>query len=242
MLTGINDLPTEARHPVHLQQGGNGLMERYLWSGVAGPLVYLATVVAGGVVTPGYSHLLHAVSELTQRGAPHALVLGAGFALSAVLCGIFGVAIAAADRRLLVAGSLIAGYGILAFLLATVFPQDPIGADFTFTGTMHLVLVGVSAVMLVAAILAAGLKLRDRLSGFLTFSALAVGLMLAGGAASGVMIARGIALVGLAERVTLIAYLSWFLVFAAALMLRPHLLGGKSAGPSGAAPGAPHRY
>jgi hypothetical membrane protein len=196
-------------------------VSRYLWTGIAGPLVYLATVLAGAAITPGYSHVVNAVSELTQRGAPHALLLGAGFALSALFCAGFGAALVAHDRRLRVAGGLIAGYGVIAFLLATVFPQDPIGADFTFAGIMHLVLVGVSGVMLVCAIVAAGLAQRHDRGGFLAFSLLAAALMLLGGAASGVLIARGLPLMGLAERVTLSSYLIWFAVLASAVMRRP---------------------
>jgi hypothetical membrane protein len=196
-------------------------VSRFLWTGIAGPLVYLIIVFAGAAITPSYSHAVNAVSELTQRGAPHALLLGAGFALSAVLCAGFGVALLAHDRRLRVAGGLIAGYGIIAFLLATVFPQDPIGGEVTTPGIMHLVLVGVSGVMLVSAIVAAGLALRHELAGFFTFSLLAAALMLLGGAASGVLIAKDIPLMGLAERVTLSSYLIWFAVLATVLMRQP---------------------
>jgi hypothetical membrane protein len=196
-------------------------MPRFLWAGVAGPLVYLATVLAGAAVTPGYSHVVHAVSELTQRGAPHVFWLGAGFAISAILCGVFGLAVAASGRNLRLPGWLIAGYGVIAFLLATVFPMDPIGGEVTFAGVTHIVLVAVSGLMLLGAIVAGALRLRGEVPWFLPVSVAAAALMLAGGASSAVMIANGIAMTGLAERVTLSSYLLWFAVLAIVLMRRP---------------------
>ncbi|MBX3530054.1 MAG: DUF998 domain-containing protein [Rhizobiaceae bacterium] len=196
-------------------------MSRFLWTGIVGPFVYLATVLAGGAVTPGYSHVVHAVSELTQRGAPHALPLGAGFAVSAILCGMFGLAVAASGRSVRLPGWLIAGYGVIAFLLATIFPMDPIGSEVTFAGVAHIVLVALSGLMLVGAIIVAALRLRGELPWFLPVSIAAAILMLAGGASSAVMIANEIAMTGLAERVTLSSYLLWFAVLATVLMRLP---------------------
>ena len=39
-------------------------------SGVLGPLLYVAAVVIGGALRPGYDHLSRFVSELLEAGAP----------------------------------------------------------------------------------------------------------------------------------------------------------------------------
>ena len=38
--------------------------------GIAGPLLFAAATVGGGLAQPGYSHVSNAISELTASGAP----------------------------------------------------------------------------------------------------------------------------------------------------------------------------
>ena len=192
-----------------------------LSTGILGPLVFVLNVVLGGIITPGYSHLRHAVSELTQSGAQHIVVLSVPFILSAHLMLVFGVAVYCKyhrnRERVATGGIMIALYAVQAVLLASVFPQDPIGSPATLSGTMHLVLVAISALCIVAAILLVGSGVdqnSDMWRNFQVYSILSVVVMLTSGASTGVLIANDIALLGLAQRVTQLAYLQWFGVFA----------------------------
>ncbi len=188
-------------------------------AGVFGPPLFVATVAVGGFLVPGYSQLASPVSDLTESGALLADPLGALLVLSGLLNALtgYGLVLRYAGRNRLVttAGLLIVGYGAIAMLLASLFPQDPGGPPVTATGMAHIVLVAVSALLLVAAILLAGQGFRAR-PGFRAWSFGAVALMLAGGASVPVIAAADLPLLGLAERVTQLSYLAWLFVTALA--------------------------
>ena len=195
-----------------------------LWSGILGPLVFLATVVIGGMADPAYSHLGNAVSELGQRGAPLAREVAVGFTISALLSGVFGwgaIRIAGSgETALRTAGRLLMLYAVFAILPGTVFPMDPFGADVTFAGVMHIVMVVLGAVALIALLLVGSRALRDSHPWFSIYSRLSIAAMLAGGVLSAVVGFYGIPLLGAAERLTQAAYLLWMVVFAALLLRR----------------------
>lgn len=195
-----------------------------LLCGIVAPLVYLATVIAGAAAVPQYSHIAMAVSALAQRGTPHPMVIEIGFSLSAVLSAAFGFGIwkTAGDRdgALHLSGALLIAYGIVALMITTAFPMDPVGGEVTLPGIMHLVLVGLSAMILLAAILLAGFAFGRNAPWFRAYSVVSALLMLLGGAFAYVSVQRGLPLSGLAERITLAAYLVWILVFAATLLRR----------------------
>ncbi len=191
------------------------------WAGVLGIVVYVLNVVLGGIITPDYSHIRNAVSELTQRGSPNIVVLSAIFVFSAILILIFGVTIMLhhqhQSKRVYTGGALIAIYGMFAALLATVFPQDPLGGESTFPGTMHLVIAGLAALVIMGSILLIGLGMDQptgRWRHFKLYSVITVILVLAFGASTPILIMNKIELMGLFERLTQLAYLQWFAVFA----------------------------
>lgn len=194
-----------------------------LWAGVAGSVVFVATVVMGGLARPGYSHLENAVSELTERGAPDTAAISIGFGLSALLMGVFGLAVmrhGSAEPRHRQAGLFLLGYTISGFLCGTIFPMDPFGAPMTFSGMMHIVLVAVSALFIMAAIVVGGLALRDERPWFFAYSWASLALMLTGGALSAIGPAMELPILGAAERLTQGAYLAWIAVFAVVLVGR----------------------
>ena len=45
----------------------------YAWCGIAAPIVFFVAMVAFAFLTPGYSNMANAVSELGTAGAPYAL-------------------------------------------------------------------------------------------------------------------------------------------------------------------------
>ena len=61
-----------------------------LLCGVPAPLVYVVTVILGGLLRPGYSQNAHAVSELIVAGAPNTSLLIPLFTLYDILLVAFG--------------------------------------------------------------------------------------------------------------------------------------------------------
>jgi len=203
------------------------IKENYLFlSGILGTIVYVFNVLLGGIITPEYSHIRNAVSELTQRGAPNIVILSTLFVVSALLILLFGIAIIMRykhqNRKLYAGGVLIAIYGIFAALLASIFPQDPIGGESSFTGTMHLVIAGLTALAIMSGILLSGLGIDKQTvtwSGFKLYSFITVILVFGFGTPTPILIMNNIELLGLFERLTQLADLQWFVVFAAKLYI-----------------------
>ena len=213
-----------------VQPGALGQRRALLLCGALSSLAYVANVVVGGLLTPGYSHVRNAVSELTQAGAPHAVVLGVLYVVSGLLLAAFGVAVSLesyrTSRRVVTGGFLIMVFAVQAVLLGTVFPQDPLGAPSTFPGTMHLVLVGVSVPLIISAILLIGFGLDrtvPRWRHFRLYSIVTVLLMFVGGGVlTPISMAGDVELLGIAERITQVAYLTWFTL----LSIQAYRLGG----------------
>jgi hypothetical membrane protein len=189
--------------------------------GILGPIVYILNVVLGGIITPNYSHIQNAVSELTQKGAPNIVILSTLFVVSAILILLFGIAIIMRykhqNRRLHAGGVLIVIYGIFAASLASIFPQDPLGGESTFPGTMHLVIAGLTAFVIMGGILLIGLGMDNQPGpwrGFKLYSVITVILVFVFGAPTPILIMNNIELLGLFERLTQLTYLQWFVVFA----------------------------
>jgi hypothetical protein len=121
------------------------------------------------------------------------------------------------NRKMFIGGVLIILYGVFAALLASVFPQDPIGSSATFPGTMHLILAGVTAFITMGAILITGLAKHENFQAwrqFKSYSLISVSLVFVLGLSTPILMINNIELMGLFERLTQIAYLQWFVVFA----------------------------
>jgi len=195
---------------------------RWTWfwtAGCAAPLLYLATVVAGGWFTPGYGHLHQPVSALFEAGAPHALPVSLAFVAYNLLLVAFGAGLALRERpwplRLAAAMILVNG---LAGLAIELTPMDPIGAPATVAGAAHLVLAGLLVLTCMAAMAAAafGWWRQSRRAAVLV-SVLLLAVMLVAGALAAMAAAAGWPLLGLYQRLTIAAYLVW--VFGLALNL-----------------------
>lgn len=84
------------------------MMKLLVWSGVAGPAIRLSLIVLLGYLTPGYSQLRDAISELGARGAPYAGLMNfVGISLVGLLLVLFSPALYRAYRgRLAAAGAI----------------------------------------------------------------------------------------------------------------------------------------
>jgi hypothetical protein len=192
----------------------------WLLAGVIAPLVYAATVVIGGGLTPGYSHLAFPISALMVKGAPAAMTVQRLFTVYNVLVILFAVGVWRALRgtgftAAILAPAMLALTGILGILL-DLYPMDAIGGPSTYAGTLHIWLAAVASIATMLTLLAVGLPLRNnrdwsRLAGY---SLVSFVVILFSGAFAALAAVRVSAVAGLWERVTIGTFELWMLVAA----------------------------
>jgi hypothetical protein len=200
-----------------------GMMKRnlLLFSGVLAALAYVAAVLVGGLLRPGYDHLVEPVSELMAAGAPNKTLLDVLFLVYNGLVIVFGVGLfglAEKGTRARVSGMVAAlaliASSICGALLQLFFPQDPGGAQaaVTTTGTMHIAVASVSAILSMLALLSAALWFRKQpeLKGYTVYSLVTLAVMfVSGGVGAAVAASGGSPLFGLIERITIGALIQW---------------------------------
>ena len=156
--------------------------KKYLFfGGILAPVFFLLVDVIGGLSTPNHSYVVNAVSELTQAGAENIFLLNLFFFFSALAGLAFGIGLFLTFKdsksKLLKIGSiLIIINAIFSGLTGTIFPMDPFGAEVTFPGTMHVVLVGLSVilVLLLMAFFGVGLNREKQMKSFRLYSIITV--------------------------------------------------------------------
>jgi sulfite exporter TauE/SafE len=113
--------------------------------GILSPIIYVITVVVGGFLDPSYSHVGKTVSELVERGAPNRDLLNAMLVVYNILIVPFGVGLYFGLRKGLTRSLVLIALvltGLLGTVVTVFFPLDVAGQSVTFTGMMHLVVVG----------------------------------------------------------------------------------------------------
>jgi len=177
--------------------------------------LYLGSMLIGGAIVPGYSHLADSVSEMTSSSGAHRWGLAWGFSAYNVAFAAMAVALWRSVRRSTASlvGTLlwlvIAAAGVA---MVTAFPQDPMGTSLTPAGTGHVILAGVAALGLIvsAFVWSRAFRNDDAWAGlargtfWFGWAILAVG---GTGAALGGLVPD---LFGLGERFTMITYLGCF--------------------------------
>ncbi len=195
-----------------------------LLAGSAAVVVYVLAVVLGGLLRPGYSHVSQAVSELIEVGAPNKGILNPLFMAYNVLTAVFAVGVFLArpgkDRgSLAIATAAVLAVEAVVGFVTVFFPQDVPGTSATATGAMHILLASMSSLSTMAAILLVFLWLRNTAGGkgYATYSLVTlIVVFITGGVAAGTT-AVGIPINGLAERLTIGAFLQWMFVLGLGL-------------------------
>ncbi|MFX1566887.1 MAG: DUF998 domain-containing protein [Promethearchaeota archaeon] len=200
-------------------------MKKLYLGGIIGPIVFLLNDIIGTIITPGYSQVIHAVSELTQAGAENAVLLSSLFLIAAIGLIIFGIGLVAhynfkTSKAIFLGGIFIISLGILSALTGTIFPMDPFGEDATFAGNMHQYLTYVNIALIVLAIpmIGIGLYKEKQWKLFIIYSIITVITMVICGVLTGVLTANNIEMLGLFERITIYAYQTWILILAVLLI------------------------
>src|SRR4051794_40781004 len=202
------------------------MSRKYLLAcGMLAALIYVGTVILGGLLRPDYSHVAHAISELIAAGAPNTALLNPLFTLYDLLLAAFGAGLllmikASPEERgnrngtwgafaLIVAG-------MLGVLMNLFFPQDPGGPPVTVTGTVHVALAGVLSLGTMLAMLWSGLWLRHLpgLRAYWIYSLVSLAVVFASGGLGAAAIATSSPFLGLVERVTIGAFIQWVFVIA----------------------------
>lgn len=192
-----------------------------LLGGIFAPLLYLLNDLIGGIITPNYSFLTNSVSDLTKAGSSYQL--GSLLLLISAIMGIaFGLGIVQHSRNnklVSLSGLGLALIGFFNVFTATIFPQDPIGAVLTFPGTMHLVLVAISAILIfpIVLMIAQGLYRDKNWVFFKKYTHLSALIMFLAGAFSAIVIGNNLELLGLAERLSIYTFQLWSVVLATLL-------------------------
>ena len=191
------------------------------YAGFAAGLFYLLGDVIGGLITPSYNYIRNAVSELVQSGAENRHLLSVFFFIHAIMIVLFAVGILiqhafSQSWLVIVGGILLLAVGICHALSSSIFPMDPVGAESTFPGVMHLILVGITVVSIIILMPLIGIGF-SRLYGwnnFGTYTFVSLAIIVLSGVASPIVIRRGIEVMGLTERITAYTFYLWIAVLA----------------------------
>ena len=194
-------------------QGSKRLTQALALSGPAAAAMFLCADLVGIVLTPGYSPVSQAISELMERGAPaktivdpllflyHGLVVPFAWGLHR------GLPYGQPDR----AGPLLIGVaGTAGLVLTLFFPCDPGCTPFvSLKGTLHIFIAIPMGFAILIGIWLTGRRLRERrgLERY-AYCTAGLGLVLA-------VVTVGLAetsVVGLAERLLTWSYLQWYVV------------------------------
>ncbi len=183
-------------------------------AGVVAPILYIVAVVIGGLLRPRYSHLDDAISVLIAEGAPHKVLLGGLFFAYNVLAIFAADALAARlrlteSRPLRWAGATFLTTAILGMLLLAV-PMDRPNAPMTPIGVGHAILAGLVALGCLATVaLTAFGAAKLGYGTYATFAWRTFAVMLVAGAVAAAAAALHWPWMGLAERISVGAYLVW---------------------------------
>ena len=202
----------------------------FLVCGVASSLLYVAMNIIVPAQSPGYSAASQVVSELSAVGAPARplwVVLGLFYTVLVTAFG-WGVRIAAGDdRRLRIAGVLIAIYGALGivWVFAPMHQREVLAAGGgTAVDIVHNTLGGVTEVIYLAALAlaASALGTAFRLYSITTFVILlSFGVQMVREAPR-VGTGGPTPLIGVWQRINIGVFVLWVIVLAIVLLVRGH--------------------
>ena len=198
------------------------------YAGFGAGILYLLGDIVGGVITPSYNYVGNAVSELIQSGAENRPLLSSFLFLHAVMLVLFSIGILMQhpfrqSKLIFFGGVLLLAVGICHLLSSSIFPMDPVGAKATVTGSMHLILVGITvlAIFILMPVLGIGFHQLYAWRYFAIFTLVALAVIVISGISSPIVIGRGIEVMGLTERITAYTFYAWLFALAY-LLIREH--------------------
>ena len=195
------------------------------YAGIGAGIFYLLGDIVGGYITPNYNYIRNAVSELIQSGAENRIFLSSFMFLHAIMIILFSIGLLvhhqySQSKSIFIGGILLLIVGICHLLSSSIFPMDPVGAESTFPGAMHLILVGITviATFILLPLLGIGLSRLYEWKYFIIFTFVCLGIILISGISSPIVIGRCIEVMGLTERITGYTFYIWLFVLAVLLI------------------------
>ncbi len=216
-----------------------------LWAGTLAAVIYAATVVVGGLVTPGYDHVADPVSTLYQSGAANGPVIALTFAIYNVAIMLFGVGLARVvvatgdpRRRIGLVGAWAMVMTGIAGALDDLFPQDPIGVALSTPGTLHVIFAAIASILTMITIgcFAAWLLARPSMRRLGWYSVASLAAIFVFGGVTAAAVANASTVMGLVERIPIFGFVIWVLVMSLALSRHPVRVETTSAAVNGAMP------
>jgi len=216
----VHHSPASARHLAR----DEAWREASLVGGIVSSLLYGAMI--GAIGFEGYSRLSQAPSELTAIGAPTRALWMALGSVYTLLVTAFGWGVwksAGRSRPLRVVGASILAFGSLGLLwpFASMHSRDVLAAGGgTLSDTLHVVLSGVTVLLMFLAIAAGAVAFGKR---FRLYSVSSIAVLLAFGALTFWQAPRLQAnlptpWMGLYERINITVFLLWVVVLATVLL------------------------
>ena len=189
--------------------------------GASAAMIYIGTVILGGLLRPGYSHISMAISELVADGAPNRSLLSSLFLLYNILLTVFGIGLlltvnSRSGRKLsgFVGSIALVLVGIAGILMELVFAQEPGGTARTFTGMMHFVMAGIASLGTMVAVLGIGLWFRNihEMKPYVLYSIISVTIIFVSGGSSAAAMSNHSPFFGLIERITILTFTLWIFI------------------------------
>ena len=191
------------------------------YAGFGAGILYFLGDLVGGFITPNYNYIRQAVSELIQSGAENRLFLSPFMFLHALMIILFSIGVLTLhpyeqSKSIFIGGILLLAVGISHALSSSIFPMDPVGAESTVPGSMHLILVGITviSIMILMPLLGVGMHRLYEWRYFMVFTFLCLAVIVVSGIASPIVISKGIGVMGLTERITGYTFYVWLFVLA----------------------------
>jgi hypothetical protein len=191
--------------------------------GLVSSLVYTASDVLGALSYPDYDYSAQAISEMSAIGAPTAGLLQPFYTAFAIVFIAFTAGVWRADSRPALRRTAVFLLCVAALGPAwSMFPMHMRGVERTFSDTMHLLLGGVTMILLSGAMLSSGAALGQR---FRLYSLGSVAVMLIYFAATLIDVPSVAAdtptpYMGINERISMLAWLGWIGAFSVLLVRR----------------------
>jgi hypothetical protein len=193
--------------------------------GLLAPLLFVFTVILGGTLRPGYSHVLDTMNELFSPGSPNRQLLSALYTIFAVMLSIFGFGLLQFVQEIgeyrtigIIATLAFVSVGVISILSATLFPQDAWGSTPTLPGRLHIILHGIISLLSFLYMLLFGVWFRlTRIAKcFLVYSLVTV--VAASLTAGWFVVSSEGQLMGVAERAATLIEFQWIIVLAVVLL------------------------
>lgn len=128
-------------------------MKKFYYFGIAGSIIYVLSVILGGLLWHGYSHVSQSISTLIMTTSPNQIIMQPLFWIYNLLLVGFSIGYYRWSRARLIKISavfllLVAFSGIIML----IFPQDAIDTQLSTHGLIHLIFAGVAALSTLTAI------------------------------------------------------------------------------------------